>query len=99
MSVFLFWGLTSSLPLLYIFCVTYGFFAGSFSSTWTGIIREVKLHSRNADVGMTFAFLAFGRGLGNVISGPLSEVLVKGSPWQDAALAYGECFYTRAPWF
>lgn len=32
---------------------------------------------------MVFGFLAFGRGLGNVVSGPLSELLIAKNPWKD----------------
>jgi MFS family permease len=89
-GIFLLWGLSTSLPLLYIFCIVYGLFAGSFSSTWTGIIKITKSKVENADAGLVFAFLAFGRGVGNVISGPLSEALIKGKPWlSEAGLAYG----------
>ncbi|KAL8790692.1 MAG: hypothetical protein Q9195_006234 [Heterodermia aff. obscurata] len=42
LSVFLFWGLAASLPLLCILSLVYGLFAGGFSSTWTGAIREVQ---------------------------------------------------------
>ena len=89
-GVFLFWGLSSSLGMLYTFCVVYGFFAGSFSSSWAGIIQLTKSKVDNADTGLMFAFLAFGRGVGNVVSGPLSEALVKNRPWlHDAGKAYG----------
>lgn len=40
-SVFVIWGLTTSLPLLYVFCVFYGVFGGSWPSVWPGIMREV----------------------------------------------------------
>ena len=44
----------------------------------------------NVDPIMVFAFLGLGRGVGNVVSGPLSEVLVRGSPWRGQALGgYG----------
>jgi MFS family permease len=90
LGVFLFWGLATNLPILYVFAISYGFFAGSFSSTWTGIIRDVKKKSDTADSGMVFAFLAFGRGVGNVVSGPLSETLMKGKPWVGtASMGYG----------
>lgn len=89
LGVFLLWGFSTSLPLLYVFCVVYGLFAGSFSSTWTGIIAETQRKMDNADAGLVFAFLAFGRGVGNVASGPLSEALVKGRPWGELGLAYG----------
>lgn len=37
------------------------------------------------DTGMVFAWLAAGRGVGNVISGPLSEGLLDGLPWLGQA--------------
>ena len=106
LGTFLLWGFGTNLAVLYMFCVVYGFFAGSFTSAWPGIMREVvKLGgsggsddgmgsnehgSKPVDPTMVFAFLALGRGVGNVVSGPLSEVLVRGLPWQGKALAgYG----------
>ncbi|KAF2434705.1 MFS general substrate transporter [Tothia fuscella] len=89
-GIFLLWGLATSLPILYLFCVVYGLFAGSFSSTWTGVIKYMQTQTDNADAGLVFAFLAFGRGLGNIVSGPLSEALVRGEPWVGkAGSAYG----------
>jgi MFS family permease len=100
-GTFLLWGLASSLPVLYVFCVVYGLFAGSFTSAWPGIMKEVAKKgedgegSRAVDTSMVFAFLAAGRGVGNVASGPLSEVLVRGLPWQGtAAGGYGSGFGT-----
>lgn len=100
LGTFFLWGLGgNNLAVLYVFCVVYGFFAGSFTSAWPGIMREVaKLGHQDqghgskkpVDPTMVFAFLAMGRGVGNVVSGPLSEALVKGLPWQGKALAgYG----------
>ncbi|KAF2669078.1 MFS general substrate transporter [Microthyrium microscopicum] len=78
--VFLLWGLATDLPLLYVFAITYGLFAGSFCATWSGVIRDVQIRTDGkADAGLVFAFLAFGRGVGNVLSGPLSVVLIGGS--------------------
>ncbi|KAJ4399162.1 hypothetical protein N0V85_006098, partial [Neurospora sp. IMI 360204] len=99
LGTFFLWGFGTNLAVLYVFCVVYGFFAGSFTSAWPGIMREVaKLGQGSGETGnehgskpvdptMVFAFLALGRGVGNVVSGPLSEVLVKGLPWQGRALA------------
>lgn len=84
---FLLWGLADALPALYAFCVVYGLFAGSYTSAYPGIMRHV-IHNRTGrgeDPTMVFAFLAAGRGVGNVASGPLSEVLVRGSPWLGRA--------------
>ncbi|KAK8008615.1 hypothetical protein PG991_011166 [Apiospora marii] len=42
------------------------------------------------DTSMVFAWLAAGRGIGNVVSGPLSEGLLDGLPWLgQAAGGYG----------
>lgn len=94
-SVFIVWGSSMSLPPLYIFCLTYGLFAGSFTSTWPGIMRDVKKKKDTADPSMIFACLAAGRGIGNVASGPLSEALIRGFPWRGSAgLAYGSGYGT-----
>lgn len=89
-SIFLVWGFSISLPPLYIFCLIYGLFAGSFTSTWPGIMRDVKKKKATADPSMIFACLAAGRGIGNVASGPMSEALIQGFPWRGSAgFAYG----------
>ncbi|KAL8836820.1 MAG: hypothetical protein Q9205_004448 [Flavoplaca limonia] len=89
-GVFVIWGFSISLPPLYIFSLIYGLFAGSFTSTWPGIMRDVKKKRDNADPSMIFACLAAGRGVGNVASGPLSEALIHGFPWRGSAgFAYG----------
>lgn len=90
LGVFIVWGFSMSLGALYVFCIIYGFFAGSYTSTWPGIMREVKRVKESVDPTMVFACLAAGRGIGNVASGPLSETLIKGMPWKDqASFAYG----------
>ena len=89
-SVFLVWGLSVNITVLYLFSALYGFFAGSFSSTWSIVAREVEISERTADLSMVFAFLESGRGIGNILSGPLSTALVKGYPWQGVVGgAYG----------
>ncbi|KAK0630770.1 major facilitator superfamily domain-containing protein [Bombardia bombarda] len=105
-GTFLLWGFSASLPLLYVFCIVYGLFAGSFTSAWPGIMREVARQQREeredgdgsggdnakapADPTMVFAFLALGRGVGNMVSGPLSEALMRDAPWRGQAFGgYG----------
>ncbi|KAL2201003.1 major facilitator superfamily domain-containing protein [Corynascus similis CBS 632.67] len=114
LGTLLLWGTSVNLPVLYLFCIAYGLFAGSYTSAWPGIMKEVTAgtasrsrssedggavanstsngseHGKLADPSMVFAFLAMGRGIGNVISGPLSEALVEGMPWQGKAFGgYG----------
>ncbi|KAJ5999746.1 hypothetical protein N7481_000155 [Penicillium waksmanii] len=89
-AVFLIWGFADSLPPLYIFCIFYGLFAGCFTSTWPAIVNEVRKKSAYTDPSIVFGFLSTGRGIGNVISGPLSEALLKNDAWKGAAAkAYG----------
>lgn len=63
--------------LLTLFSVTYGFFAGGFSSTWSGVLNEVKRANPGMETGLVFGLLAGGRGIGNVISGPVSSALMQ----------------------
>lgn len=89
-AVFLIWGFADSLAPLYIFCICYGLFAGCFTSTWPAIVHEVRKNSAYVDPSVVLGFLSTGRGIGNVVSGPLSEVLLKNEAWKGvAAKAYG----------
>ncbi|CAG7959357.1 unnamed protein product [Penicillium salamii] len=90
LSLFFLWGFASTIPTLLVFSVAYGLFAGSYSATWAGITREVRHVNPTADATMIFGLIAFGRGIGNVVSGPFSEALLKVDPWVDSAIgAYG----------
>ncbi|KZL72523.1 major facilitator superfamily transporter [Colletotrichum tofieldiae] len=99
LGTFLAWGFSSSLGVLYVFCVVYGLFAGAYTSAWPGIMKVVVEHERERERGvdpsMVFGMLAAGRGIGNVISGPLSEALIKGAPWKgEAGFGYGSGYGT-----
>lgn len=87
-SVFLLWGMSTSLPILYIFCLVYGAFAGCNSSSYSAMVRETRQRIRTADSGMVFACLSAGKGIGNLCSGPLSEALLKAPRW-NASFVYG----------
>ncbi|KAM0238859.1 hypothetical protein ACHAP5_008548 [Fusarium lateritium] len=101
-GTFLLWGLAQNLAVLYVFCIMYGLFAGSFSATWAGVMSEMTSRPATSDPTgsphrgtafdpiMVFGVLEAGRGIGNLVSGPLSEVLIRNSLWKDQALAgYG----------
>lgn len=80
--MFLPWGLASSsasgsshagTALLTLFAIIYVFFAGGLSSTWSGVITQIKRDSSpSPKTGLEFGLLAGARGIGNVISEPLS---------------------------
>lgn len=82
--------------MLYIFAMLFGCFGGAFSCTWSGCAREMQRSSSsggengNVDVSMVVALLAAGKGIGAVISGPLSERLLVLDGWRGrAGFAYG----------
>ncbi|KAL6710941.1 hypothetical protein ACN47E_006816 [Coniothyrium glycines] len=87
-AVFLLWGLSTSLALLYIFCLAYGVFAGCQSSAWSAVVRDTLRKRKGADSGMVWAMMSAGKGVGNLCSGPLSEALLHAGSW-NATFAYG----------
>lgn len=88
LSTFFLWGFSTNLPVLYVYCVAYGIFAGSYTTAWTGIMHMVSSApvsgsgGTSFDPAMVLGVLCAGRGIGNVASGPLSGALIKGMPWQ-----------------
>jgi MFS family permease len=77
LAAFLLWGLANptanSISLLVLFSVIYGFFAGGYSATWGGIIKEMEKEAadRNEaiDTGMVYGLLNGARGIGYVSGG------------------------------
>ena len=89
-SVFVFWGLGVNIPAIILFSLFYGLSAGGFSTTWTGNIKEIR-ENIGGDAGVIFGFLAAGRGIGAITSGPLSAaILEQASSFKGhAGWAYG----------
>ncbi|KAH8680059.1 major facilitator superfamily domain-containing protein [Tricladium varicosporioides] len=77
LSTLILWGLAKNLGVLVLFAVVYGFFAGGFSSTYPGIVNEMRMYDEGADTGLIMGFLLGGRGVGFVVGGPVSAVLLK----------------------
>ncbi|KAI1091593.1 MFS general substrate transporter [Rostrohypoxylon terebratum] len=78
LPVFLLWGLGGhQVAVLVLFTLLYGFFAGGFSSTWSGIQRELRSTDGAVDTGLVFGMLLGGRGLGFVLSGPVGGALLE----------------------
>ncbi|KAM3066184.1 hypothetical protein ACMFMF_010500 [Clarireedia jacksonii] len=87
--VLLLWGLSTSLPSLIIFTIMYGIFAGGWSAIWAGMIREVQRRDQNAGFGVLMGLFSAGRGVGSVVCGPVSEILVSYGGWHSAVGGYG----------
>lgn len=79
-AVFALWGFAKHVALLVLFAIMYGFFAGGFSSTYSGVLHELKTEDESIDTGLVMGLLLGGRGLGFVAGGPASGALLK-SAW------------------
>ena len=90
-AILVFWGLTSSQPMLYVFALLWGLFGGAFSATWSGYAEPIRRRnpSGHTDMGLIVALMAAGRGVGAVISGPLSEKLLEIGWSGQVNFAYG----------
>lgn len=88
-AVFVLWGLSSKGDvLLLMFSAVYGFFAGSYSCTNAGVVKELRGREghdegRSVDAGLVLGLLGAGRGVGSVVAGPVSEALLDtGANWE-----------------
>jgi len=89
LPVFLLWGLSRHISTMVVFVILYGFFAGGFSATWSGILNEMKRHDPTTDTSLVFGMLLGGRGIGFVLGGPVSGALVSmGTRFGDGSLGY-----------
>ena len=64
------------MALLAVFTIFNRSFVGGFSATWSGIMHQPKREKPTLDTGHVFGLLAGSRGLGTVISGPISSALI-----------------------
>ncbi|KAJ5915866.1 hypothetical protein N7454_011007 [Penicillium verhagenii] len=95
LAVFFVWGFAINVPVLYVFCVAYGLLAGGYTATWAGVAEEIERANPATDVSVIYPFMEFGRGIGNLVSGPLSEALLKGDNWGGSAFGvYGSGYGT-----
>jgi MFS family permease len=74
LASFLLWGFASSLPTLLAFAVVYGWFAGGFVILWPKFGSVLS-----DDPGPVYSMMAFGKGIGNILTGPISTPLMAGS--------------------
>lgn len=99
LAAFLFWGLTSpgSMALLILFSITFGFFAGGYSSTWGAILVEMESEAAQSneaiDTGMVYGLLNGARGIGYVSGGLAGVQLLKaGSSSPIGGFGYGTTY-------
>ncbi|KAK2052447.1 major facilitator superfamily transporter [Colletotrichum caudatum] len=80
-ATFAIWGFATSLAPLLSFSLLFGLATGGFPCLWTKFGSALS-----QDPGHVYSFMAFGKGLGNILSGPISTALVGGSSEADYGL-------------
>ncbi|CAE6482851.1 unnamed protein product [Rhizoctonia solani] len=78
-ATFVLWGaLVTTIGTLCAYSILFGALAGGFSSLWTGFVRPIAKDDTTAATSM-LGMLMLSRGLGNVLSTPISSVLISGT--------------------
>lgn len=71
------WRLAQSLPVLIVFAIVYGFFGAGFTALWARMSTAI---TDDVTAGpIVFSLLNFGKGIGNVLAGPVGGFLVSNS--------------------
>lgn len=71
------WRLGESLSVLIIFAIMYGFFGAGFTAIWARMSTAI---TEDVTAGpMVFSLLNFGKGIGNVLAGPIGGFLISNS--------------------
>lgn len=71
-ATFILWGFAQSLAPLMVFSLLYGFFAGAYCVFWPRFGSMVS-----DDPQTVYSLMAFGKGIGNIVIGPISESLLE----------------------
>ncbi|KAH0834963.1 MFS general substrate transporter [Lanmaoa asiatica] len=69
-----FWGVIGDVVGVMLFSVTYGFVASGWSTLWSSFVRQISREDPSLSMSM-YGILMLTRGLGNVLSTPVSTAL------------------------
>ncbi|KII90896.1 hypothetical protein PLICRDRAFT_39502 [Plicaturopsis crispa FD-325 SS-3] len=85
---FVLWGVLShSFAGLLLFSIVYGALAGGWASLWAGFVRPIAMDDPRLSTTL-FGYLMLSRGLGNILSTPISTSLSRLKVWQALGLGY-----------
>jgi predicted MFS family arabinose efflux permease len=76
-AVLALWGLAQRFPVLCVFTMIYGFFGAGYTAMWARMGTAVT--SDGTAAFAAFGLFNFGKGLGNVLAGPISAGLLLNS--------------------
>lgn len=69
------WGLANTFELMVVFAIIYGFFGAGYTATWARMGTAITAEPSAAFAA--FGLLNFGKGVGNVLAGPIGGALLK----------------------
>lgn len=99
LSVLFLWGFAVDLPVLCLFACIYGIFAGGYSASYSGIIRDILETEPKLDGDLMWGVMAAGRGIGSIACGPLSDQLISLDAWKNPnAYTYGTGYGPLVVW-
>ena len=73
-ATFTLWGVARSFAPLLVFAMLFGFFGAGYTAMWARMVTAVSEEQSAALV--MFSIFCFGKGVGNVLAGPISSVLI-----------------------
>lgn len=97
------WRIAKSLPVLIVFAIIYGFFGAGFTSLWARLSTTITDEVTSGPI--IFSLLNVGKGIGNVLAGPVGGFLISDSKssGNSSSLSYhwiivftGACMFASA---
>jgi MFS family permease len=82
------WGLARSFALLACFAVVYGFFGAGYTALWARMVTAISEEPSASQA--IFGLLCAGKGIGNILTGPVSAGLLSAS---QSSTGYGHGAY------
>ncbi|KAK5754033.1 hypothetical protein LTS12_015887 [Elasticomyces elasticus] len=76
-AVYTSWGLAHTFNVLLVFSLLYGFFGAGYTATWARMGTAIS--SEPTAAFTAFGLLKFGKGIGNILAGPIGGALLTSS--------------------
>lgn len=73
-ATFTLWGIARSFAPLLVFAMIFGFFGAGYTAMWARMVSAVS-EEQSAALAM-FSVFCFGKGVGNILAGPISAGLI-----------------------
>ena len=72
-AAFTSWGVARSFAPLLVFAMAFGFFGAGYTAMWARMVSAV---SAEQSAELAFSLFCFGKGVGNILAGPISAGLI-----------------------